>query len=56
VFQEIPGIGEYFVALNVLAPSFVVAMFVGFIVSKKYPPRAEAIQVIEEIDATPDAE
>lgn len=56
VFQEMPVIGEYFVALNVLAPSFAVAMLVGFIVSKKYPPRAAAIQMIEEIDATPDAE
>ncbi len=56
VFQELPSIGKYFVALNVLAPSFVVAMFVGFIVSKKYPPRAEAIQIIEEIDAAPDTE
>jgi len=56
VFQEIPRIGEYFVALNVLAPSFAVAMLVGFLVSKKYPPRAEAIQIIEEIDATPDVE
>jgi sodium/proline symporter len=56
VFQELPGIGAYFVALNVLAPSFAVAMIVGFIVSKKYPPRAAAIQMIEEIDATPDTE
>jgi sodium/proline symporter len=44
-------IGPYFVALDVLAPSFAVAMFVGFIVSKKYPPRAEAIKMTEEIDA-----
>ena len=51
VFKEMPEIGEYFVALDVLAPSFAVAMIVGVIVSKIYPPRAEAIQMIEEIDA-----
>jgi sodium/proline symporter len=52
VFKEMPGIGEYFVAIDVLAPSFAVAMLVGIIVSKTYPPRAAAIKMIEEIDAT----
>lgn len=52
VFKEMASIGEYFIAIDVLAPSFTVAMLVGFIVSKKYPPRAEAIKMIEEIDAT----
>jgi sodium/proline symporter len=51
VFKEMASVGEYFVALDVLAPSFAVAMIVGFIVSKKYPPRSEAIKMIEEIDA-----
>lgn len=51
VFKEMPNIGAYFTALDVLAPSFVVAMIVGVIVSKIYPPRAEAIKMIEEIDA-----
>jgi sodium/proline symporter len=50
VFKEIESIGQYFVAMDVLFPSFVVAMVVGFAVSKKYPPRAEAIKMIEEID------
>ena len=50
VFKEIESIGQYFVAMDVLFPSFVVAMVVGFVVSKKYPPRAEAIKMIEEID------
>lgn len=54
VFKEMQDIGEYFVALDVLAPSFVVAMVVGFIVSKKYPPRAEAVKMLEEIDAHSD--
>jgi sodium/proline symporter len=56
VFKEMDSIGEYFVAIDVLAPSFAVAMLVGFIVSKKYPPRAEAIAMIEEIDATIETE
>ena len=51
VFKEIPEIGEYFVALDVLAPSFFIAMLVGYIFSKIYPPRAEAVKMIEEIDA-----
>ena len=56
VFKEMPVVGPYFVAIDVLAPSFAVAMFVGFIVSKKYPPRVEAIKMIEEIDARSEAE
>ena len=51
VFKEMDSVGEYFVALDVLFPSFAVAMLVGLIVSKKYPPRAEAVKMIEEIDA-----
>tara|TARA_A100000171_G_scaffold51005_1_gene63940 strand:+ start:3831 stop:5369 length:1539 start_codon:yes stop_codon:yes gene_type:complete len=50
VFKEMPGIGDYFVALDVLAPSFLVAMLVGVIVSKMYPPRAKAVEMIEKID------
>lgn len=51
VFKEMADVGEYFVALDVLAPSFVVAMIVGVMVSKIYPPREEAIKMIEKIDA-----
>ncbi|HIP32960.1 MAG TPA: sodium/proline symporter [Crocinitomicaceae bacterium] len=51
VFKEMESVGEYFVALDVLAPSFAVAMIVGVIVSKIYPPRDEAVKMIEEIDA-----
>lgn len=51
VFKEMENVGEYFIALDVLAPSFAVAMIIGFIVSKLSPPSAEAIKMIEEIDA-----
>ena len=51
VFKELPDVGAYFVALDVLAPSFAVAMLVGFLVSKVYPPKREAIEMIEKIDA-----
>ncbi|MFT4535224.1 MAG: sodium/proline symporter [Saprospiraceae bacterium] len=37
VFQNLDGIGEYFVALDVLAPSFLIAMIFGWIFSKLYP-------------------
>ncbi len=51
VLKELPVYGEYFVALDVLAPSFAIAMIVGVVISKIYPPRPEAIKAIEEIDA-----
>ncbi|MDA8595658.1 sodium/proline symporter [Flavobacteriaceae bacterium] len=50
VLKNLPNYGEYFIALDVLAPSFVVAMIAGVIVSKKYPPRDEAVLNIERID------
>ncbi len=50
VFKELHTAGEYFVAVDVLFPSFLVSMIVGFIVSKIYPPRKEAVEMIKEID------
>ncbi|WP_299621494.1 sodium/proline symporter [uncultured Tenacibaculum sp.] len=50
VFKEIETIGAYFVAVDVLFPSFLVSMLVGFLVSKLYPPRKEALEMIEQID------
>ncbi len=37
VFQNMENVGEYFRALDVLAPSFLVAMIFGWIFSKIYP-------------------
>ena len=37
VFQNMESVGEYFTALDVLAPSFLVAMIFGYIFSKLYP-------------------
>ncbi len=54
VFKELENIGEYFVALDILAPSFLVSMIIGIIVSKIFPPRAEAIKMIDEIDSKPE--
>jgi len=34
VFQDLESVGEYFVALDVLAPSFAIAMLMGWVVSK----------------------
>jgi len=34
VFQELDSVGEYFVKLDVLAPSFAIAMIMGWLVSK----------------------
>ena len=39
VFQNMEGIGDYFVALDVLAPSFAIAMFFGWVFSKLYPAK-----------------
>jgi sodium/proline symporter len=37
VFQNMEGVGDYFVALDVLAPSFLVALIFGWIFSMIYP-------------------
>ena len=50
VFKEMRDIGEYIVALDILAPSFAIAMIAGAVVSRIYPPRAEAVKMLEEID------
>jgi sodium/proline symporter len=42
VVAEIDGIGAYFKELDVLAPSFALAMLVGFIVSKIFPAKIES--------------
>jgi sodium/proline symporter len=39
VFQEIDGIGIYFEKMDVLLPSFLIAMLVGYTVSKVFPPK-----------------
>lgn len=43
VFQELDSVGEYFVALDVLAPSFAIAMLMGWVFSKFFskPPSEE---------------
>lgn len=50
VFKEMETVGAYFVAVDVLFPSFLVSMLIGFLVSKLYPPRKEAQEMIEKID------
>lgn len=50
VFKEMETLGAYFVAIDVLFPSFLVSMFIGYIVSKMYPPRQEAVELIKNID------
>jgi sodium/proline symporter len=52
VFKKMDSVGEYLEALDVLAPSFLLAMIVGIVVSKIYPPRPEAVKILEEIDAS----
>ncbi len=44
VFQELDGIGQYFKELDVLAPSFLIAIIVGVVFSKIYPPKQEVIE------------
>lgn len=53
VVQGIDGIGEYFVQLDVLGPSFVISMLVAWIVSKLYPPKPVS-EKEEIIPAIPD--
>ena len=54
VFEKLSDIGPYLKALDVLAPSFAIAMIVGIIVSKLLPPKAEAVKMIEDIDSDTD--
>ena len=44
VVSEIEGIGAYFIELDVLAPSFALAMIVGYIVSKIFPPKESQLE------------
>lgn len=44
ILQELENVGEYFIKLDVLAPSFVVAMIFGWIFSKLYPPKSRLIE------------
>ena len=39
VFQNMDGIGKYFAALDVLAPSFLIAMFFGWVFSLLFPTK-----------------
>lgn len=50
VVANMEGIGEYFQELDVLAPSFALAMIVGFIVSKMFPPKDVQIALPEAIE------
>jgi len=47
---EIESVGAYFVQLDVLAPSFAMAMIVGWIFSKMYPPKRLADDENDLID------
>ncbi len=41
VVQQMDGIGPYFVALDVLAPSFILSMLAGWLFTKWYPNKGE---------------
>jgi sodium/proline symporter len=47
IFQEMDSVGAYFVKLDVLAPSFVIAMLMGWIVSKFFSKPTSAKRKIE---------
>jgi len=44
VLQELDDLGPYFVELDVLAPSFAIAMITGWIFSKMYPPKNQMVK------------
>ena len=47
VFANIEGIGDYLKELDVLAPSFALALIAGYIVSKFFPPKnIEAAEIL----------
>ena len=45
---ELEGIGPYFKELDVLAPSFAVAMIIGWVFSKLYPPSKNNVHDVEK--------
>jgi len=47
VVQSMESVGEYFVKLDVLAPSFALAMIVGYIVSKLFPSKKNDKEALE---------
>lgn len=51
VFSKIESVGDYLKELDVLAPSFAAAMIVGIVVSKMFPPKKDAVKMLEDIDA-----
>jgi sodium/proline symporter len=44
VIQDIEGVGAYFVQLDVLGPSFVIAMLMGWLFSKIYPEKNDSYE------------
>jgi len=44
LLQELDDLGPYFVELDVLAPSFAIAMITGWIFSKMYPPKNQMVK------------
>jgi len=48
VFSNIEGVGKYLKELDVLAPSFALAMIVGYIVSKIFPPKISKDIILED--------
>ncbi len=46
--QNLESVGDYFKALDVLAPSFAVAMLFGYIFSKIYPPKTNSDSKLKE--------
>ncbi len=44
VLQNIEGVGAYFIELDVLGPSFLVAMICGWMFSKMFPPTTNSIR------------
>lgn len=50
VVTEIESIGAYFKELDVLAPSFAIAMVFGWVFSKIYPPRQSAKDAIGKLE------
>ena len=50
VVSNMEGVGDYFIELDVLAPSFLMAAIVGFIVSKVSPPKMTIVETVEKID------
>ena len=52
VMPAVPGIGVYFIEIAELAPSFIMALLAGYVVSKVWPDRELEAAFVQDLEST----